>query len=553
MRSDEVKRGVERSCHRSLLMATGKDWEDFEKPFFGIANAQNEVVPGHTHLDEIAVAAKQGLCESGAAVFEFGAIGVCDGIAMGHTGMKYSLPSRELIADSIETMILAHAYDGWVGVTNCDKINPAMLMAAGRLNIPAVIISGGPMLPGRYHGELMDGLDLFEKVGSGKSMEELREMEEVATPGCGSCAMLATANTMNCLMEALGMALPGNGTIPQVFAGRKRLARKAGQAAMMLFEKGIAPGDIMSKGAFENAIALDMAIGGSTNSVLHLMAIANDVGVPLSLDDFDRISRRTPRICHMLPGGGIYRMVELDDAGGVSAVLAELAEGGLLNLDCITVTGKTLGENIKGAKIYNNEVIRPIDNPRESEGALAILYGNLAPAGAVVKKAAVLPEMVKHSGPARVFECEEDAMSAIVGRRIKAGDVVVIRNEGPKGGPGMREMLSPTSAIIGVGRSGDVALITDGRFSGGTRGACVGHISPEAAEGGPIGIVKEGDIIEIDIPARTINVRLTTEEIDARLRDWKPVVKEGVTSWLQRYSALVTSASTGAVLKLPVK
>ncbi|RMF30589.1 MAG: dihydroxy-acid dehydratase, partial [Chloroflexi bacterium] len=508
MRSDLVKRGFERAPHRSLFYATGLTPEELDRPLIGVANSRNEIVPGHTHLDRVTEAVKAGIRMAGGTPLEFGVIAVDDGIAMGHPGMRYPLPSRELIADSVEVMAAAHALDGLVLIPNCDKIVPGMLMAAARLNLPALIVSGGPMLAGRYQGRDVDVSTVFEAVGEFKagrlSEDELRELELSACPGCGSCAGLFTANSMNCLTEALGMALPGNGTILAVTAARLRLAKRAGMQIVHLVREGIRPRDILTEAAFENAIAVDMAIGGSTNTVLHLPAIAHEAGIPLPLERFDEISRRTPYLVKLSPAGP-HHLQDLDEAGGVPAVMAELLRHGRLHGDALTVTGKTLAESVGSARIRRPDVIRRADAPHRPDGGIAILRGNLAPDGAVVKAAAVLPEMAHHRGPARVFDDEEAAMAAILSGRIQAGDVVVIRYEGPKGGPGMREMLMPTSALAGMGLDDKVALLTDGRFSGATRGAAIGHISPEAAAGGPIALVQDGDEIEIDIP----NKRLT--------------------------------------------
>ncbi|WP_192902758.1 dihydroxy-acid dehydratase [Pelotomaculum propionicicum] len=554
MPSEQVTQGVARAPHRSLFYAMGYTKEDLQKPLIGIVNAFNEIIPGHIHLRDLAQAAKLGVSAAGGTPIEFPVIGICDGIAMNHNGMKYPLASRELIADSIETMVMAHKFDGLVLIADCDKIVPGMLMAALRLNIPSVYVSGGPMLTGSYAGQKADLVrPLFEAVGAyaagSISGQELEEMELSACPTCGSCAGLFTANSMNCLAEALGIGLPGNGTIPAPYGQRKALAKIAGRQVMQLVKENIRPRDIMTLNAFHNAIALDMAIGGSSNTVLHLLAIADEAGVPLKLEDFDKISARVPNICKLSPGG-IHRLFDLYVAGGISAVLKQLGGQGLLHLEEKTVTGKTLGENISKAEVRNVEVIRPISDPYTKQGGIAILRGNLAPDGAVVKQSAVAKEMLKHTGPARVFDSEEEAFDAIMGGRINKGDVVVIRYEGPKGGPGMREMLSPTSAITGMGLDKDVALLTDGRFSGGTRGASIGHISPEASEGGPIALVQEGDLIEINIPKRTINVKITRKELADRRKNWQPPApKVTGKSYLARYAAQVTSASTGAVLR----
>ncbi|MBN1850806.1 MAG: dihydroxy-acid dehydratase [Deltaproteobacteria bacterium] len=552
MRSDLMKKGVERAPHRSLCKAMGYTDEEIQRPIIGIANSANEVVPGHLHLNEIAQAVKKGILTAGGTPMEFSTIGLCDGIAMGHAGMKYSLISRELIADSVEIMAMAFPFDGLVLICNCDKIVPGMLMAMLRLNIPAVMVSGGPMLAGRLGDRALDVISVFEAVGaraSGKiTDEELAVIEENACPGSGSCSGMFTANSMNCLSEALGLALPGNGTIPAVTAGRIRLAREAGKKVMYLVEKDIKPRDIATRKAFENAIHMEMALGSSTNTVLHLPAIAHEAGIRLDLDLFNQISSKTPNLCKISPAGPAH-MEDLDRAGGISAVMGELKKKGLIDLDLITATGRSIGENIGSAASLDHKIIRAVDSPYSEDGGLAILFGNLAPDGAVVKKSAVDPSMLKHNGPARVFETEESAMEAIMAGKIRKGDVVVIRYEGPKGGPGMREMLSPTSALAGAGLDKDVALITDGRFSGGTRGAAIGHVSPEAQEGGPIAVVREGDMIEINIPERSLNVKLDQGEIDNRLKNWiRPdyKVKKG---YLYRYAKQVTSASTGAVFK----
>lgn len=554
MNSQQVTQGMARAPHRSLFYAMGYTEEDLQKPLVAVVSAHNEIIPGHFHLDKVAQAVKLGIAAGGGTPIEFPVIGICDGIAMNHSGMKYPLASRELIADSIESMMVGHKFDAMVLIGNCDKIVPGMLMAAVRLNVPAVYVGGGPMLPGNYQGQKIDLIKgAFEAVGAcaqGKISEEtLTEMEKTACPSCGSCAGLFTANTMNCLVEALGIGLPGNGTIPASYGQRLALAKKAGQQVMELVKKKIRPRDILTPQAFRNAITLDMAIGGSTNTVLHLLAIAYEAEVELSLETFDEISAGVPNITKLSPGGTHY-LVDLYEAGGISAVLKQLETAGLLSGKELTVTGKTLAENIAGAEVLNVSVIRPLAQPYMKEGGIAILRGNIAPDGAVVKQSAVVPEMLVHEGPARVFESEEEAFEAIMGGKIQKGDVIVIRYEGPKGGPGMREMLSPTAALGGMGLDRDVALITDGRFSGGTRGAAIGHISPEAAEKGPIAVIKEGDVIQIDMPYRKLNVKLSDEEIAKRLEEWeKPVLKEGDRSYLARYSCLVTSASTGAVVK----
>ncbi|NLX70259.1 MAG: dihydroxy-acid dehydratase [Clostridiales bacterium] len=552
MISDRVKKGIEKAPHRSLFKAMGYTDEELNRPLIGVVNSHNEVVPGHIHLDTIARAVKDGIRMAGGTPIEFSVIGVCDGIAMNHVGMKYSLASRELIADSIESMAVAHAFDGLVLIPNCDKIVPGMLMACARINIPAVLISGGPMLAGRKGDRVLDLNSVFEGVGAVSAgrmtEEELKQIEECACPGCGSCSGMFTANSMNCLSEVLGMALPGNGTIPAVYAERIRLAKKAGMKIMELVEKDIRPRDILKAEAFENALTVDMALGCSTNSVLHLTAIAYEAGVDIDLDIINSISQRTPNLCRLSPAGP-YHVEDLYAAGGVQAVMKELSKNDLLHLDLLTVSGCSQGENISGANVLDHEVIRPIDNPYSATGGIAVLKGNLAPDGAVVKRAAVAPEMMVHQGPARVFNSEEEAFDAILNGRINKGDVVVIRYEGPKGGPGMKEMLSPTSAIAGMGLDKDVALLTDGRFSGATRGASIGHISPEAMEGGPIAVVEEGDLISINIPEGRLDIMISQQELEERLAKWKapePKIRYG---YLGRYARLVTSASTGAVLK----
>ncbi len=552
MRSDAVKIGLEKAPHRSLFKAMGYTDEELARPLIGIVNSQNEIIPGHIHLDTIAEAVKSGVRMAGGTPVEFPVIGVCDGIAMNHAGMKYSLASREIIADSVEIMAQAHAFDGLVLIPNCDKIIPGMLMAAARLNIPAIVVSGGPMLTGRYRGKEVSLSNIFEGIGAvrgGRITEaELAEMEEAVCPGCGSCAGMFTANTMNCLTEVLGMSLPGSGTIPAVTAARQRLAKLTGMKIMELVEKDIKPLDILTGEAFLNAITADMALGGSTNTVLHLPAIAHECDLTLDLDQFQQINEKTPHLCKLSPAGS-HHIQDLHDAGGIPAVLAELSKKELLFLNCLTVTGRTTGENITGKKILNPEVIRPLDNPYSKKGGLAILRGNIAPQGSVVKEAAVAPEMLNHRGPARVFESEEETIQALINGHIKKGDVVVIRYEGPKGGPGMREMLTPTAMVAGLGLDKDVALITDGRFSGATRGASIGHVSPEAAEGGPIAAVRDGDLIEIDIPNCRLNVLVSEEELKSRLAGWRPREPKIKKGCLARYTKLVTSASTGAVLK----
>lgn len=552
MRSDSAKKGIERTPHRSLLKAAGyTDWE-IERPWIGVANPYNAIIPGHIHLNRIAQAVKSAIYAFGGLPLEFPVIGVCDGIAMNHEGMKYSLPSRELIRDSVEVMVRGHGLDGLVLITNCDKIIPGMAMAALSLNIPTVMVSGGPMLAGSRRGKRIDLTHVFEAVGKRVAGiiddEELREIEETVCPTCGSCAGMFTANTMNCMMEALGLALPGNGTIPAVYAARDRLAKEAGRRVMALVEKNIRPKDIMTETAFMNAVSVDMALGGSTNTALHLPALAHVAGVSLTLDRFDEVSRKTPHICSMSPGGTYY-IEDLYGAGGVQAVMKRLLDGGLLDGTPLTVTGRTVAENVRSAEVLDEEVIRPLDNPYHAEGGLAVLKGNLAPEGAVVKQSAVDPSMLKHSGPARVFDSEEDASKAILGKTIREGDIVVIRYEGPKGGPGMREMLGPTSSLAGMGMDKTVALITDGRFSGASRGASIGHVSPEAAEEGPIGLVREGDIIDIDIPARKLTLRVTDEELAKRKAEWTLPDLDSGSPFLERYRSFVTSGATGAVYR----
>jgi len=550
--SNHIKKGLERAPHRSLLYALGLTAEELERPLVGIANSQNEIVPGHLYLDRIAEAVKAGVRMAGGTPIEFHTISICDGIAMGHRGMTYPLASRELIADSVEAMAVAHQFDGLVLIPSCDKSVPGMLMAAARLNLPAVVISGGPMLAGRYAGEDADLNTVFEAVGqlaAGEISEaELTAIEQAVCPGCGSCSGMFTANTMNCLSEALGIALPGNGTIPAVDADRIRLGKWAGQQVMALIEMDLRPEHILTRAAFENAITLDMAVGGSTNTVLHLPAIAHEAEIELPLELFDELSARIPYLARLSPAGPLH-MQDLNEAGGVSAVLKELSKRDLLHLNQPTVTGRTLGESIASGKILRPEVIHPVDDPIAPTGGIAILRGNLAPDGAVVKAAAVAPEMMVHEGPARVFDGEEEAVRAILEGDIRAGDVVVIRCEGPKGGPGMREMLIPTSAITGMGLGDKVALLTDGRFSGASRGAAIGHISPEAMEGGAIGLVKEGDRILIDIPSKRLTLLVSDEELSLRRARWQPAPPRVTKGYLARYMALVTSASTGAVLK----
>jgi dihydroxy-acid dehydratase len=550
VKSDAAKKGLERAPHRSLLYALGCTREDLDRPFIGVANSFTEIVPGHIHLREIAEAVKGGIREGGGVPFEFNTIAVCDGIAMNHAGMKYSLPSRELIADTVEIMAEAHAFDALVFIPNCDKVVPGMLMAAARLNIPCIFVSGGPMLAGTLDGNKIDLNNLFEGVGavSGGKMteEELVRMEQQACPGCGSCSGMFTANTMNCLTEVLGMGLPGNGTIPAVDARRRGLARQAGRQVMRLLADDIRPADILKEDAFYNAFSVDMALGGSTNSVLHLMAIANAAGVEYNLAMVNEISKKTPYLCKLRPSGP-YHIERLDQAGGIPAVMGELKK--LLKLKSMTVTGKTIGENIDGVRTIDREVIHSVANAHSASGGLALLFGNLAPEGAVVKKSAVAEEMLVHRGPARIYESEEEVTQAILNKEIKSGDVLVIRYEGPKGGPGMREMLTPTSLITGSGLEKEVALITDGRFSGATRGASIGHVSPEAAARGPIAIVQNGDMISIDIPNCKLDVELSDKEINERLgklAEFEPKIKTG---YLRRYIDSVTSASTGAVFE----
>lgn len=558
MRSDQVKKGPARAPHRSLFYAMGYTSDDLKKPLIGIVNAQNEVIPGHFHLDEIARAVKAGVLGAGGTPMEFPAIGLCDGIAMNHSGMNYSLATRELIADSIESMYMAYKFDGLVLIGNCDKIVPGMLMAAARLDVPCVYVSGGPMLPGRYNGHDSDlTMGAFEAVGaytSGKIDElTLTEMEETACQTCGSCAGMYTANTINCLAEALGLALPGNGTTPAPYGARKALARKAGKQVMEMVERDITARDIFTREAFLNAITVDMAIGGSTNTVLHLMAIANQANVKITLDDFDRIANSTPQLSKLSPSS-TQHINELHEAGGIPALMKQLLDVGKIDGSLMTVTGKTVAENVAGAVVKDRNIIHDFDNAYSETGGLAVLVGNLAPDGAVVKQGGVAKEMLQHSGPARVYNSEEEAFAAITGNEIHSGDVVVIRYEGPKGGPGMKEMLSPTAALIGAGLGKEVALLTDGRFSGGTAGACIGHISPEAAEGGPLGLLVDGDVIDIDIPNRKLSVRLSDDELAAR-REARVAPKRDLiaNSYLRRYAYLVTSASTGAVMRDPLQ
>ncbi len=555
MKSDIVKKGIERAPHRSLFKAIGYTDEEIKRPLIGIANSANQIIPGHSHLDLLVEAIKAGIYMAGGTPIEFGTIGICDGIAMNHQGMKYVLGSRELIADSIEVMTIAHAFDALVLVPNCDKIVPGMLMAAARLDIPSIVMSGGPMLAGDAPGKEDKKIDLitvFECVGavrSGKMTEaELAEYEDAACPTCGSCAGMFTANSMNCLSEAIGMALPGNGTIPAVMSARLRLAKRAGMQIVDLFDKQITPRQIMTERSFKNALTVDMALGCSTNTALHLPAIAHEAQVEIDLDLINRISEKTPHLCSMSPGGR-HHLENLNRAGGIGGVIKELSEAGLMFDGCLTVTGKTVAENAKNFKVLDRDVIRPIDNPYHAQGGLAALFGNLAPEGCIVKQSAVLPEMLHHEGPARVFDSEEAVSQAIMDGRINAGDVLVVRYEGPMGGPGMQEMLTPTAAIAGMGLDASVALITDGRFSGGSRGASIGHISPEAMQGGPIAIVEEGDLIEIDIPAKKISLNVPDEEIKARLAKWTPPEPKITHGYMSRYARLVSSGSKGAVFK----
>lgn len=553
MKSDNVKKGMQQAPHRSLFNALGLTEEEMDKPLIGIVSSYNEIVPGHMNLDKIVEAVKMGVALAGGVPREFPAIAVCDGIAMGHIGMKYSLVTRDLIADSTEAMALAHQFDALVMVPNCDKNVPGLLMAAARINIPTIFVSGGPMLAGRVHGKKTSLSSMFEAVGSysaGKiDEEEVRYYENHACPTCGSCSGMYTANSMNCLTEVLGMGLRGNGTIPAVYSERIKLAKHAGMQIMELLKKDIRPRDIITKESMMNALTMDMALGCSTNSMLHLPAIAHEIGFDFNIKFANEISEKTPNLCHLAPAGPTY-MEDLNEAGGIYAVMKEISKLNLLNLDCMTVTGKTVGENIKDAVNFDPEVIRTIENPYSKTGGLAVLSGNLAPDGSVVKRSAVVPEMMEHSGPARVFDCEEDAIEAIKGGKIVAGDVVVIRYEGPKGGPGMREMLNPTSAIAGMCLGSTVALITDGRFSGASRGASIGHVSPEAAVGGPIALVEEGDIIEINIPEYKINLKISDEEMAKRKAKWQPREPKVTTGYLARYAAMVTSGDRGAILEV---
>lgn len=552
MRSDNVKLGAERTPNRSLFYALGYTDEELERPLIGVVSAFSEIVPGHSHLDKLAQAVKDGVRMAGGTPVLVPAIGVCDGIAMGHTGMKYSLPSRELIADSVETMAMAHCFDGLVLVPNCDKIVPGMLMAAARLNIPSIVVSGGPMLAGRQGQRKVSLSQMFEAVGSYKAgmIDDvtLDDFTKNTCPGCGSCAGMYTANSMNCLSEAIGMALPGNGTIPAVYSARTQLAKHAGMQVMKLVEQNLCPRDILTPAAFENALATDMALGCSTNSVLHLLAIANEAGVPMDLATINAVSARVPNLCHLAPAGPTH-IEDLYAAGGVQAVMKQLADAGLLHTELPTVTGKTLGENLAGAENRDTNAIRPMDNPYSTTGGIAVLWGNIAKDGCVVKRSAVAPEMLVHEGPARVFDSEDEAIASIYAGQIKPGDVVVIRYEGPKGGPGMREMLNPTSALAGMKLDKTVALITDGRFSGASRGASIGHVSPEAAQGGEIALIEEGDTISIDIPAGKVELKVSDEELERRRVNWQAPAPRITTGWLGRYAKLVSSANTGAVLK----
>ena len=556
MRSDQIKKGYEHAPHRSLLRATGviQSEDDFQKPFIGIANSYTDLIPGHVHLQDFGKIAKKVIRESGGVPFEFNTIGVDDGIAMGHIGMRYSLASRELIADSVETVVEAHRLDGLMCITNCDKIVPGMLMATVRLNIPTIFVSGGPMKAGQLNGQKVDLISVFEGVGQVKtgaiSEDDLSELEKEGCPTCGSCSGMFTANSMNCLMEALGIALPGNGSILAVDEGRMELVKEAGTRIVDLVHQNIKPRDIITKETIRNAFTLDMAMGGSTNTVLHTLAIAIEAGIDFDLEELNTLSRKTPYLCKVSPATRDVHMEDVDRAGGISAILSELSKkDNLLNLDCLTVTGQSLGENIKDASIKDQNVIRAIDDPYSKEGGLAVLFGNLAPKGSVVKTGAVDQSMLTHLGPARIYDSQEEALSGILSHEVQEGDVVVIRMEGPKGGPGMPEMLSPTSAIMGMGLGDKVALITDGRFSGGTRGACIGHISPEAADGGPIAVLQDGDIININIPERSLNVDLSDQEILNRLRKLPPFTPKITHGYLGRYARMVTSANEGAVLK----
>ena len=554
MRSDSVKKGIQQAPHRSLFNALGYTKEELHRPIIGIVSSHNEIVPGHMNLDKIAEAVKLGVAMAGGTPAVFPAIAVCDGIAMGHQGMKYSLATRDLIADSTESVAMAHQFDALVMIPNCDKNVPGLLMAAARLNVPTIFVSGGPMLAGKVKGQKHSLSSIFEAVGAysaGKMTEnEVEEYENKICASCGSCSGMYTANSMNCLTEAIGMGLKGNGTIPAAYSERIRLAKHAGMKIMELLEKDIRPRDIMTKEAFLNALTVDMALGCSTNTMLHLPAIAHEVGFELNIEIANEISAKTPNLCHLAPAGPTY-MEDLHEAGGVYAVMNELNKKGLLKTDLITATGQTVEENIKNCNNFDHDVIRPIDNPYSQTGGIAVVKGNLAPDSGVVKRSAVAPEMLKHEGPARVFDCEEDAIEAILGKKINAGDVVVIRYEGPKGGPGMREMLNPTSAIMGMGLGSSVALITDGRFSGASRGACIGHVSPEAAVGGNIALVEEGDIISIDINNNLLNFLVSDVELEARRAKWQPRKPKITTGYLARYTAMVTSGNRGAILEVP--
>ncbi len=553
MKSDAVKKGIQQAPHRSLFNALGMTKEELERPLVGIVSSYNEIVPGHMNLDKIVSAVKQGVAMAGGTPIVFPAIAVCDGIAMGHIGMKYSLVTRDLIADSTEAMAIAHQFDALVMVPNCDKNVPGLLMAAARINVPTVFVSGGPMMAGHVQGHKTSLSSMFEAVGAhsaGKMSDgEVQEYEDLACPTCGSCSGMYTANSMNCLTEVLGMGLKGNGTIPAVYSARIRLAKEAGMKVMEMYEKDIRPLDIMTEDAILNALTVDMALGCSTNSMLHLPAIAHEIGMDFDITFANEISERTPNLCHLAPAGPTY-MEDLNEAGGVYAVMNELDKKGLLHTDCMTVTGRTVGENIRGCENKDPQVIRPIGNPYSETGGLAVLTGNLAPDGSVVKRSAVVAEMMVHEGPARIFESDEEACQAILGGKIKSGDVVVIRYEGPKGGPGMREMLNPTSAIAGMGLGESVALITDGRFSGASRGASIGHVSPEAAVAGPIALLEEGDIIQIDIPALKLDVKLSEEELAARKAKWQPRQPKVTTGYLARYASMVTSGNRGAILEI---
>ncbi len=554
MRSDTVTKGVQQAPHRSLFNALGYTKEELERPLVGVVSSYNEIVPGHMNLDKITEAVKMGVSMAGGTPVMVPAIAVCDGIAMGHIGMKYSLVTRDLIADSTEALAMAHQFDALVMIPNCDKNVPGLLMAAARINVPTIFVSGGPMLAGHVKGQKRSLSSMFEAVGAcaagTMTEEDVCEFEKNVCPTCGSCSGMYTANSMNCLTEVLGMGLPGNGTIPAVYSERIRLAKHAGMKVMELLEKNIRPRDIMTEKAILNALTVDMALGCSTNSMLHLPAIAHEIGMDFEIDFANGISAKTPNLCHLAPAGPTY-MEDLNEAGGVSAVMNELNKKNLLNTDCMTVTGKTLGENISGCVNRDPEVIRPVDNPYSETGGLAVLKGNLAPDGSVVKRSAVVDEMLVHEGPARVFECEEDAIEAIKGGKIQPGDVVVIRYEGPKGGPGMREMLNPTSAIAGMGLGSSVALITDGRFSGASRGASIGHVSPEAAVGGPIALVEEGDIIKINIPELKLELDVPEEELADRKSRWQPKEPNVKTGYLARYASMVTSGNRGAILEIP--